>query len=306
MKSLTTQITEIYTCSLLSLVARAYQVHTANFPADIEMCELISVKTGGCPEDCGYCAQSIKYKTDLEANALLPLATVKERVETAKANGASRVCLGAGYKSPNKRAMDQVIEYVRLIKANGLEACATLGALNEEQAQQLRDAGLDYYNHNIDTSPEYYSKVVTTRTFADRLTTIENISKAGLKVCCGGIIGMGESRTDRIRFIEALLNLPAKPDSIPVNCLVPVSGTPLAKDANLDKIELVRIIATLRIYFPDTRIRLSAGRNKLSEVEQAFCFMAGANSIFCGEKLLTTPNVAQNKDLQLLTKLGLS
>lgn len=306
MSQLKDEITTVYTKPLLELVATAYKIHAENFASDIEMCELISVKTGGCPEDCGYCAQSIKYSTAVESNSLLPLEIVKSRIEQAKANGASRVCLGAGYRSPNQRALDTVIEYVKLIKENGLEACATLGGLSEIQAQELKQAGLDYYNHNIDTSPEYYAEVVSTRSFDDRLATIENIAKAGLKVCCGGIIGMGESREDRISFIAALLNMPALPDSIPVNCLVPVDGTPLAPKASLDKIELIRLIATLRIYFPATRIRLSAGRNKLSEAEQAFCFMAGANSIFCGEKLLTTPNISQSKDQILFTKLGLN
>lgn len=306
MSQLKDEITTVYTKPLLELVATAYKVHGENFASDIEMCELISVKTGGCPEDCGYCAQSIKYSTAVESNPLLPLEIVKSRIEQAKANGASRVCLGAGYRSPSQRALDTVIEYVKLIKENGLEACATLGGLNEIQAKELKQAGLDYYNHNIDTSPEYYAEVVSTRSFDDRLATIENIANAGLKVCCGGIIGMGESREDRISFIAALLNMPALPDSIPVNCLVPVDGTPLAPKANLDKIELIRLIATLRIYFPATRIRLSAGRNKLSEAEQAFCFMAGANSIFCGEKLLTTPNISQSKDQILFAKLGLN
>ena len=306
MKNLKDEITAVYTKPLLELVATAYKIHGENFATDIELCELISVKTGGCPEDCGYCAQSIKYSTAVENNPLLPLEIIKSRIEEAKANGASRVCLGAGYRSPNQRALNTVIEYVKLIKENGLEACATLGGLSETQAQELKQAGLDYYNHNIDTSPEYYFEVVTTRSFNDRLATIENVAKAGLKVCCGGIIGMGESRADRISFIAALLNMPALPDSIPVNCLVPVDGTPLASKANLDKIELIRLIATLRIYFPITRIRLSAGRNKLSDAEQAFCFMAGANSIFCGEKLLTTPNISQSKDQLLFAKLGLN
>ena len=283
---------------------QAHQIHKNNFESDIELCQLISVKTGGCPEDCGYCSQSNKYQTDLKINPLLSVDEVETQVIAARASGVKRICLGAAYRSPNSRALAQTTEYVNIIKKHGLESCATLGSLSLEQAQELKNAGLDYYNHNIDTSPEYYAKVVTTRTFQDRLETINNVGLAGIKVCCGGILGLGETRDDRISFIHALTELPYKPDSIPVNMLVPIKGTPLGDTPPLDKMELVRTIATIRILFPDTRIRLTAGRKELSDLEQTFCFMAGANSIHYGDKLLTTENNNQSSDLALLDKLG--
>lgn len=302
----TQAIHNIYIQPIFALMEQAYSTHKTNFGNDIELCHLISVKTGGCPEDCGYCSQSNKYDTEIKLNPLLAVSEVESQVIRAKQQGVKRVCLGAAYKSPNSSALDKTSEYIAIIKKHGLESCATLGSLSPEQAQKLKKAGLDYYNHNIDTSPEYYAKVVSTRTFQDRIDTIANVGDAGIKVCCGGILGLGESLSDRISFIYALTQLPYQPDSIPINTLVPIPGTPLGNTEKLDKLELVRTIATIRILFPQTRIRLSAGRSELSELEQTMCFMAGANSIFFGEKLLTTANNTQNSDIQMLHKLGVT
>ncbi len=302
----TLSISDIYNQTFFSLVDQAHQVHKLNFGTDIELCKLISVKTGGCPEDCGYCSQSNKYETEIKFNALLPIEEVERQAILAKEHGVKRICMGAAYKSPNSSALAKACEYIKVVKKHGLETCATLGSLSLDQAQQLKEAGLDYYNHNIDTSPEYYPKVVTTRTFQDRIDTLDHVGQAGMKVCCGGIIGMGESAEDRISFIRALTQLPYTPDSIPINTQVKIEGTPLANTEKLDKLELVRTIATVRILFPKTRVRLSAGRSELSELEQTMCFMAGANSIFYGEQLLTTPNNDQHEDLRLLKKLGIN
>lgn len=299
-------ISAIYHQVFFTLIDQAHQIHKANFGADIELCKLISVKTGGCPEDCGYCSQSNKYETEIKFNALLPVEEVEQQAILAKQHGVKRICMGAAYKSPNGSALAKACEYISVIKKHGLETCATMGSLTLDQAQQLKTAGLDYYNHNIDTSPEYYPKVVSTRTFQERIDTIEHVGQAGMKVCCGGIIGMGESVADRISFIHALTQLPYTPDSIPINTQVKIAGTPLANTEKLDKLELVRTIATVRILFPKTRVRLSAGRSELSELEQSMCFMAGANSIFYGDQLLTTPNNDQHEDLQLLEKLGIN
>ncbi len=302
----TLSISDIYNQTFFTLVDQAHQVHKANFGTDIELCKLISVKTGGCPEDCGYCSQSNKYETEIKFNALLPIEEVERQAILAKEYGVKRICMGAAYKSPNSSALAKACEYIKVVKKHGLETCATLGSLSLDQAQQLKEAGLDYYNHNIDTSPEYYPQVVTTRTFQDRIDTLDHVGQAGMKVCCGGIIGMGESVDDRISFIRALTQLPYTPDSIPINTQVKIEGTPLANTEKLDKLELVRTIATVRILFPKTRVRLSAGRSELSELEQSMCFMAGANSIFYGEQLLTTPNNDQHEDLLLLKKLGIN
>ena len=299
-------IEQIFKQPVFELIEKAYSIQKTNFKTDIELCHLVSVKTGGCPEDCGYCSQSNKYETELKLNALLPIEEVERQAILAKQSGVKRVCLGGAYKSPPSGAINKASEYIKVIKKHGLETCITFGSLNQQQAQQLKDAGLDYYNHNIDTSPEYYNKVVTTRTFQDRIDTIDNVGKAGLKVCCGGILGLGESQADRINFIKALTTLPYVPDSIPVNLLVKIKGTPMENVEELDKFELIRTIATIRILFPLTRIRLSAGRTELTELEQSMCFMSGANSIFFGEKLLTTPNNSQNSDLSLLQKLGIT
>lgn len=299
-------ITQIYNQSLLALVSQAYQTHVANFNSDIELCQLISVKTGGCPEDCGYCAQSNKHNTEIKVNPLLPIDEIEKQAKNAKKHGLTRMCLAAGYKSPNDAALDRACEYIKVVKQHGLETCITFGSLNPKQVQRLKEAGLDYYNHNIDTSPEYYAKVVTTRTFQDRVDTINHVGAAGIKVCCGGILGLGETREDRISFIQALTNLPYTPDSIPINLLMKVPGTRLANSPELDKLELIRVIATVRILFPKSRVRLSAGRTRLSELEQSMCFMAGANSIFIGDKLLTTPNPVYADDKVLLQKLGIN
>ena len=300
------KITEIYEQPFLELISQSREIHRQNFVDAMELCQLISVKTGGCPEDCAYCSQSNSHQSEIKINPLLPITEVERVVIEAKANGIKRVCMGAGYKSPTNAAVTRVSEYISIIKKHGLEACATLGSLTIEQAAKLKVAGLDYYNHNIDTSPEFYPQIITTRKFGDRIETISNVGKSGIKVCCGGILGMGESRTDRISFIHALTQLPFPPDSIPINTLVKVPGTKLANVASLDKLELVRVVATIRLLFPKTMIRLSAGRLELSELEQAMCFMSGANSIFYGEKLLTTTNNTQDSDKGLLAKLGMT
>jgi biotin synthase len=298
-------IKNIYNKKFLELVAIAYSKHVKHFANDIEMCQLISVKTGGCPEDCGYCSQSNKHETEIKLNALLPIEEVEQTVIEAKKNGVKRICMGAAYKSPNSSALDKSCEYIKIVKKHGLETCLTLGSLSAEQTDKLKNAGLDYYNHNIDTSPEYYKEVVTTRTFQDRIDTINNVGQAGIKVCCGGIIGMGETKDDRISFIHALTMLPYVPDSIPINMHVKVPGTKLHDTPVIDKFELVRTIATVRILFPQTRVRLSAGRRELTDLEQSLCFMAGANSLFFGDKLLTADNNEKPADLELLHKLGL-
>lgn len=297
-------ISKIYNKPLLALVTDARTIHRENFPNDdIELCHLISVKTGGCPEDCKYCSQSIYNKSPIKLNSLLPLEKIEEEVIKAKQHGVKRVCLGAAYRTPNSSALEKVGKYVEVIKKHGLESCATLGSLTNEQAQYLKNVGLDYYNHNIDTSPEFYPEITTTRTFNDRIDTIINVANVGMKVCCGGILGMGESQEDRISFIQALYQLPAVPDSIPINMLVKVDGAKLSDAVPLDKNELVRMIATIRILFPKTRIRLSAGRNELSELEQSLLFLSGANSIFFGEKLLTVDNNKVNNDLEMIRNL---
>ncbi len=298
-------IRKLYQQPFLELLYQAAQVQKDNFKSsDIEICQLISVKTGGCPEDCAYCSQSNQSESEIKLNPLLPVSEVEAIAKSAKERGVKRICMGAAYKNPTTAAIQRSCEYITAIKKHGLETCATLGSLTETQALTLKQAGLDYYNHNIDTSPEYYSQVITSRTFNDRLDTIQHVGAAGIKVCCGGILGMGETQDDRVSFIHALTVLPYAPSSIPINMLVKIAGTKLAEVADLDKFELLRTIATTRILFPTTRIRLSAGRDQLSELEQALCFLAGANSIFYGDKLLTAPNNARHADLELLAKLG--
>ena len=303
-------ITSIYTQPLLQLIDNARSIHlqmTRTNPeqAKMEMCNIISVKTGGCPEDCSYCSQSNQHKTQIKINPLLANTEVEKQIKYAKQRGVTRVCLGAAYKSPPTKALNKICEYIKVIKYHKLEACATLGSITLPQAQQLKYAGLDFYNHNIDTSPEYYKKIVTTHTFADRVATIANVGRANLKICCGGILGLGENRQDRIKFIKALIDLPYVPESIPINLLVNVPGTKLANVPPLDKFEMVRTIATLRTIFPTSRIRLSAGRKDFTQLEQALCFLAGANSIWYGDTLLTTPNTAPDEDEALLAKLGM-
>jgi biotin synthase len=288
------------------LMFRAQQTHRANFPdGDVELATLLSIKTGGCEEDCGYCPQAARYDTGVEAKKILDIDTVLDAARQAKDNGATRFCMGAAWRSPKDRDMDKVEEMVREVKALGLETCATLGMLEEKQAERLKAAGLDYYNHNLDTAPEFYDNVISTREYQDRLDTLGRIREAGLKVCCGGIVGMGETRLQRAGLIAQLANLNPYPESVPVNHLVQVEGTPLYGMDPLDPLEFVRTIAVARITMPKARVRLSAGRRQMGEAVQSMCFLAGANSIFYGDKLLTTENPEAEDDRALLTKLGL-
>ena len=289
------------------LLFRAQSMHRRYFnPNDVQVSTLLSIKTGACPEDCAYCPQSARYDTGLEKEKLLEVQAVIEKAKAAKAAGSDRFCMGAAWRSPRNKDMPYVVAMVKGVKALGLETCMTLGMLDEDQSQQLAEAGLDYYNHNLDTSPEYYGEIITTRTYADRLGTLANVRNAGIKVCSGGILGMGESPQDRASLLVQLANLPQHPDSVPVNQLVKVAGTPLEAEQDLDPIDFIRVIAAARIMMPASRVRLSAGREQMSEEMQAMCFFAGANSIFYGECLLTTPNPAANKDQALLHKLGIN
>jgi biotin synthase len=269
------------------------------------MSTLLSIKTGACPEDCAYCPQSVRYDTGVEAEALMQVEAVREAATRAKAAGATRFCMGAAYRSPKARELKVIAQMIGEVRALGLESCATLGMLTPAQAQELKVAGLDYYNHNLDTSKEFYGSIISTRTYEDRLDTLEAVREAGLKVCCGGIIGMGESTSDRAGLLRTLANLPQHPESVPINQLVKVAGTPLADAAEVDPFDFVRIIAVARILMPASHVRLSAGREQMSDELQALCFMAGANSIFYGEKLLTTGNPDVERDRQLFTHLGL-
>ena len=290
---------------LLGLLARAGSVHAANWPeAEIQNCRLLSIKTGSCPEDCSYCPQSARYATGLDTHALLPVEDIVQKAKEAKAQGASRFCMGAAWRSPPKgEVFSRVLQAVRGVKDQGLEVCATLGMVGREQAEALRDAGLDVYNHNIDTSPEHYGKVITTRKFSQRLETLAHVRAAGLQVCCGGIVGMGESREDRLDMLTILASLSPQPESVPINLLVRSPGTPLADAPDMDPLELVRTIAIARVLLPRTRIRLSAGRKELSREAQTLCFVAGANSLFSGEKLLTTPLPGEDFDMELMRDL---
>ena len=299
-------VMELYDLPFMDLVYRAQQTHRAHFdPNGIQLSSLLSIKTGGCPEDCGYCSQSSRYDTGLEAEKLMPLEEVLAAARAAQAGGAQRFCMGAAWRSPKPHHLEAVAEMVSAVKALGLETCVTLGMLREGQAEQLRDAGLDYYNHNLDTAPEFYGKVVTTRTYQDRLDTLDRVREAGMKVCCGGIVGMGESRAQRAGLIVQLANLDPQPESVPINNLVQVEGTPLAGAPALDPLEFVRTIAMARIAMPRSMVRLSAGREAMPEILQALCFMAGANSIFYGERLLTTGNPQAERDRALLQRLGM-
>jgi biotin synthase len=295
------EISAVYALPLDQLIARALAVKAANWPdGAVQKSQLLSIKTGGCPEDCGYCSQSAKFETGLTAEKLLPLADVVATARRAKANGADRFCMGAAWRSLKDRDLPKVAEMICAVKAEGLETCVTLGMLEEGQAEALKAAGLDYYNHNLDTSREYYGDVVSTRTYDDRLETLARARKAGIKLCCGGILGMGESRADRVGLIHELSKLTPHPESVPVNKLVPIKGTPLGASEEIDTLELVRAIATCRIVFPKSRVRLSAGRESMSPEGQALCLLAGANSIFVGDRLLTTPNPGMDKDAKLL------
>jgi biotin synthase len=289
------------------LMFRAQSVHRQNFdPAAVQISTLLSIKTGGCPEDCAYCPQSARYDTGVRAEKLMALDAVLAEARAAKSAGASRFCMGAAWREPKDRDLDGVCAMVEGVKSLGLETCATLGMLTAPQARRLKESGLDYYNHNLDTSPEFYGEIITTRTYQDRLETLDQVRAAGIHVCCGGIVGMGETREDRIGMIATLAGLPAHPESVPINMLVRVAGTPLAGEQSLDPIEFVRTIAVARITMPRSVVRLSAGREDMSEETQALCFLAGANSIFYGPKLLTTPNPGQDRDRDLMERLGLS
>ncbi len=287
------------------LVFRAAEVHRENFnPNEVQASRLLSIKTGGCPEDCVYCSQSAKFDTGLKASKLMDGAAVVETAKRAKEEGASRFCMGAAWREPKDRDMPALCAMVAEVKALGLETCMTLGMLTERQAAELSDAGLDYYNHNIDTSPEYYDKVITTRTFEDRIDTLEKVRAAGMKVCCGGIVGMGERVEDRAGFLLALANMTPPPESVPINALMPIEGTPLENSEPVTALDFVRLIAAARILMPTSYVRLSAGRENMSEETQALCFLAGANSIFVGDELLTTNNPGQAKDAALFEALG--
>jgi biotin synthase len=293
------------------LIHQAQLVHRTNFDANrVQLSTLLSIKTGGCPEDCGYCPQAARYHTGVENEAIMQLDEVREAAQRAKAAGASRFCMGAAWRGPKQRDLDPVLDMVREIKSLGLEACCTLGMLKEGQAEQLKDAGLDYYNHNLDTSPEFYGEIITTRDYQDRLDTLDRVRSAGINVCCGGIVGMGESRLQRAGLIAQLANLDPQPESVPINNLVQVEGTPLHDkmhgDDGLDWTEFVRTIAVARITMPKSFVRLSAGRQEMPEAMQALCFLAGANSIFYGEKLLTTGNPEAERDKALFSKLGIT
>ena len=289
------------------LLYRAQAVHRENFdPTQVEFATLLSVKTGGCPEDCGYCPQSAKYDTDVKASKMMELEEVLFAARRAKDAGATRFCMGAAWREPKDRDIEKVAELVRGVKGLGLETCATLGMLNEGHAEQLRDAGLDYYNHNLDTAPDFYGDIISTRVYQDRLDTLARVRGAGVKVCSGGIVGMGETHRQRAGLIAELANLDPYPESVPINNLVRVEGTPLAKQEPLDPFEFVRTIAVARITMPKARVRLSAGRQQMGDAIQALCFLAGANSIFYGDKLLTTGNPDTQADVDLLARLGMS
>jgi biotin synthase len=289
------------------LLFRAQSLHRQRFdPNQIQMSSLLSIKTGACAEDCGYCSQSAKYDSGLEAEKLMPLEDVVSAAEAAKQKGASRFCMGAAWRNPTDKNLQRVIEMVEAVNGMGMETCLTLGMLTDQQAQRLRDAGLDYYNHNLDTSPEFYGEVITTRTFEDRLETLSHVRDAGINVCSGGILGMGESRRDRASMLRELANLPKHPESVPINMLVKIEGTPLSEVEDLDPLEFVRTIAVARILMPSSYVRLSAGRGEMSDEMQALCFLAGANSIFYGERLLTTDNPEADRDRLLLERLGMT
>ncbi|CAN7632889.1 biotin synthase BioB [Variovorax sp. LjRoot84] len=296
----------LFALPFMDLLFRAQQVHRQHFDAnEVQLSTLLSIKTGGCAEDCGYCPQSSHFDTGVEASKLMPLQEVVEAAQAAKAQGATRFCMGAAWRSPKARDMEKVTDMVREVRALGLETCMTLGMLEADQAQALKNAGLDYYNHNLDSAPEFYGKIISTRTYQDRLDTLAHVRDAGINVCCGGIVGMGENRTQRAGLIAQLANLDPYPESVPINNLVQVAGTPLAGTEPIDPFEFVRTIAVARITMPTTMVRLSAGREQMDEALQALCFAAGANSIFYGDKLLTTSNPQAERDRALFERLGL-
>lgn len=306
------EIAELFDLPFTELLFRAASVHRENFaPDEVQLSTLLSIKTGGCPEDCGYCSQSATADTDLKATKLMEVQQVLQSAAQAKDQGSTRFCMGAAWRNPKDRDMPAIVEIVKGVRAMGMETCMTLGMLSPKQAEMLADAGLDYYNHNLDTSPENYAKIISTRTFEDRLETLANVRNAGINVCSGGIVGLGETRADRVGFIHALSTLPEHPESVPINALVPVKGTPLGDMladtpmAKIDDIEFIRTVAVARITMPESMVRLSAGRESMSDAVQAMCFFAGANSIFTGDKLLTAPNAGDDTDAAMFARLGL-
>jgi len=300
------EVKALYALPFNDLLFKAQTVHRENFdPNEVQVSSLLSIKTGSCSEDCGYCPQSARYDSDLTPEALLPVDDVIKSAQQAKDQGASRFCMGAAWRSPKDKDIERVVEMVQGVKALGMETCVTLGMLTDKQTTALKEGGLDYYNHNLDTSEDYYSEVITTRTYQDRLDTLERVRDSGINVCCGGIVGMGESDDDRANLLIELANLPKHPESVPINMLVQVEGTPLNNTESLDPLVFIRTIAVARILMPKSRVRLSAGRKEMSDEMQAMCFFAGANSIFYGDKLLTTDNPMSNHDLALFERLGI-
>lgn len=299
-------INALYELPLMALLHQAHLIHRETCdPNEIECCALFNIKTGRCPEDCAYCPQSAHYNTGLPFEKICSVDTVVNEAKRAKNNGATRFCMGAAWKNPPKKDWPLVLEMIKAVKAEGLETCMTLGMLDKDQAQILHDTGLDYYNHNLDTSPGYYEKIITTRTYQDRLNTLQHVHSAGLNVCCGGILGLGESREDRVQFLLSLTKLTAPPKSIPLNQLIAIKGTPLADATCIDSFEFIRTVAITRIMFPESKIRLSAGRENMSDEMQTLCFFAGANSLFLGEKLLTAKNPDLSQDKRLFNRLGI-
>jgi len=300
------EIRALFALPFPELMFEAQRIHRLHFdPAEVQISTLLSIKTGGCPEDCAYCPQAARYDTGVDAEKIMSLDAVLAEARAAKHAGASRFCMGAAWREPKDRDLDKVCAMVEGVRALGLETCATLGMLNDNQARRLKSSGLDYYNHNLDTSPEYYGQIISTRTYKDRLDTLGAVRAAGIHVCCGGIVGMGETLEDRVGMIETLATLPEHPESVPINMLVRIEGTPLSNQAALDPFDFVRTIAVARITMPKSVVRLSAGREDMSEQTQALCFLAGANSIFYGPKLLTTPNPGPDRDRELMHKLGM-
>jgi len=306
------EIADLFDLPFTELLFRAAEIHRAHHRADeVQLCTLLSIKTGGCPEDCGYCSQSVYADSGVEATRLMDVRQVLQSAAQAKDAGSQRFCMGAAWRNPKERDMPRIVEIVKGVREMGMETCMTLGMLSPEQAEQLNAAGLDYYNHNVDTGPEYYDRIITTRNYQDRLDTLSNVRAAGINVCSGGIVGMGETRADRVGFVHTLATLERHPESVPVNALVPVKGTPLGDMlvdtpmAKIDDIEFVRTVAVARICMPMSMVRLSAGRESMSDAAQALCFMAGANSIFTGDKLLTAPNAGDDSDAALFVRLGL-
>ncbi len=303
----TDEIAALFELPFNDLLFQAHSLHRQHFdPNQVQVSTLLSIKTGACPEDCAYCSQSARNQAELERERLLPLDEVMEKARAAKTNGASRFCMGAAWRNPTDKNLDKVIDMVKGVKALGMETCVTLGMLTQSQTERLKTAGLDYYNHNLDTSPEHYGNIITTRTYQDRLDTLAHVRDAGINVCSGGILGMGESRDDRASLLQQLANLPQHPESVPINMLVQVEGTPLHGVDELEPLEFVRTIAVARILMPHAYVRLSAGRTDMSDELQALCFFAGANSIFYGDKLLTTANPDENHDQKLFEKLGIN